>query len=228
MEWRLVATKGRESCRWQATDASWVALTLGSQGDITKVVVTSSDSRTETVDGYEQGLNLARKWRQEWQHSDSPPSSSSGPWLPPLPGRNSDGLGDDQGPPSRPPPDSLPPRPTLPSPDTLTLPRQNLGPVSPTTRNRSSYPPDAPHTPSRPMDSPQSRLSQTAGRVSPPSSSQPGSVSNDERAAYDGREPRPRTTQSSNRSINAAPRPESSGSDSETSHGPNKPPGPRR
>lgn len=223
MEWRLVATKGRESCRWQAADASWVALTLGSQGDITKVVVTSSDGRTETVDGYEQGLNLARKWRQEWQHSDSPPSSSSGPWLPPLPGRSTDGLGDDQGPPSRPPADSLPPRPTLPPPDTLTLPlRTGLGPPSPTMRNRSSYPPDVPHTPARPMDSPQSRLSQTVGKVSPNASSPPASVSADDRP---GPEPRARTTQSSNRSI-TAPRTDSAPGDSDSSHGPKS--GPRR
>lgn len=88
MEWRLVATKGRESCRWQAADTSWVALSLGYQGDITKVVVTASDGRSETVDGYEQGLNLARRWRTEWQHDSGggAMSSKSGPWLPPLPG----------------------------------------------------------------------------------------------------------------------------------------------
>jgi hypothetical protein len=89
MEWRLVATKGRESCRWQAVDSSWVALSLGAQGDITKVVVTASDGRSEVVDGYEQGLNLARRWRNDWVPADTStaPSHSSGPWLPPLPGR---------------------------------------------------------------------------------------------------------------------------------------------
>src|SRR5262245_4458184 len=87
MEWRLVATKGRESCRWQAADNSWIALSLGTQGDITKVVVTASDGRSETVDGYEQGLNLARRWRNEWRGLEtSMPSSTSNPWLPPLPG----------------------------------------------------------------------------------------------------------------------------------------------
>jgi hypothetical protein len=92
MEWRLVATKGRESCRWQAADSSWVALSLGAQGDITKVVVTASDGRSEVVDGYEQGLNLARKWRNDWVQTDSSsaPSHTSGPWLPPLPGRAGD------------------------------------------------------------------------------------------------------------------------------------------
>ena len=92
MEWRLVATKGRESCRWQAADNSWVALSLGSQGDITKVVVTASDGRSEIVDGYEQGLNLARKWRSDWIQSDThaSPSHTSGPWLPPLPGRGAE------------------------------------------------------------------------------------------------------------------------------------------
>ncbi len=96
MEWRLVATKGRESCRWQAADSSWVALSLGAQGDITKVVVTASDGRSEVVDGYEQGLNLARKWRNEWIPTDasSAPSHTSGPWLPPLPGRPGDASDD--------------------------------------------------------------------------------------------------------------------------------------
>lgn len=88
IEWRLVATKSRESCRWQATDNSWISLSLGVGGDITKVVVAASDGRSEIVEGYEQGLNVARRWRQEWKlTSHSPPmSSSSGPWLPPLPG----------------------------------------------------------------------------------------------------------------------------------------------
>lgn len=102
MEWRLVATKGRESCRWQAVDNSWVALSLGAQGDITKVVVTASDGRSEVVDGYEQGLNLARKWRNDWVQSDThgSPSHTSGPWLPPLPGRGSEFSDESAQPPS--------------------------------------------------------------------------------------------------------------------------------
>lgn len=89
IEWRLVATKSRESCRWQATDNSWISLSLGVGGDITKVVVAASDGRSEIVEGYEQGLNVARRWRQEWRLINHSPamSSSSGPWLPPLPGR---------------------------------------------------------------------------------------------------------------------------------------------
>lgn len=88
IEWRLVATKSRESCRWQATDNSWISLSLGVGGDITKVVVAASDGRSEIVEGYEQGLNVARRWRQEWKLTNHAPpmSSSSGPWLPPLPG----------------------------------------------------------------------------------------------------------------------------------------------
>jgi hypothetical protein len=128
MEWRLVANKGRESCRWQSADGSvWIALTLGAQGDITKVVVAASDGRSEVVEGYEQGLNLARRWRNEWRATETPRSSTSGPWLPPLPGKHADPYGDDATPPSY-PPDSLNQRPTLPAPD----------------GGRSSYPPPVP------------------------------------------------------------------------------------
>ena len=63
LEWRLVPPKGRESCRWQSLEAAWVAVTLGHQGDITKIVVTASDGRYEVVDGYEEGLSMARRWR---------------------------------------------------------------------------------------------------------------------------------------------------------------------
>ncbi|MFO0656778.1 MAG: hypothetical protein U0787_17095 [Polyangia bacterium] len=88
IEWRLVATKGRESCRWQTSDGRWISLALGAQGDLTKVLVSGSDGRSEVVDGYEQGLNLARRWRASWQRPQEPTSSSqSGSWLPPLPGR---------------------------------------------------------------------------------------------------------------------------------------------
>ncbi|MFO0623043.1 MAG: hypothetical protein U0745_16745 [Polyangia bacterium] len=88
IEWRLVATKGRESCRWQTNDGRWISLALGAQGDLTKVQVTASDGRSEVVDGYEQGLNLARRWRTSWQKQHEPTASSqSGSWLPPLPGR---------------------------------------------------------------------------------------------------------------------------------------------
>jgi|JI6StandDraft_1071083.scaffolds.fasta_scaffold51154_2 hypothetical protein len=98
MEWRLVATKGRESCRWQADETNWVALSLGSGGDITKVVVTDSAGRSEVVEGYEQGLNLARRWRNDWHQADAaqPLSTTSGPWLPPLPGRGQE-QADDSG-----------------------------------------------------------------------------------------------------------------------------------
>lgn len=66
LEWRLVPPKGRESCRWQSLEAAWVAVTLGHQGDITKIVVTASDGRYEVVDGYEEGLSMARRWRVAW------------------------------------------------------------------------------------------------------------------------------------------------------------------
>ncbi len=141
MEWRLVATKGRESCRWQAADSSWVALSLGAQGDITKVVVTASDGRSEIVDGYEQGLNLARKWRNDWVQSDTnaSPSHTSGPWLPPLPGRAGEATEDPSSPPVHDPPSStrgsIPPAPAATS-------RQRLSPPA-----QGSYPGGSPTSP---------------------------------------------------------------------------------
>ncbi len=184
MEWRLVATKGRESCRWQAADNSWVALSLGSQGDITKVVVTASDGRSEVVDGYEQGLNLARKWRNDWIQSDThgSPSHTSGPWLPPLPGRTSDMLDET----------NLPPGESA----------ANRGSIPPTSssRQRSSPPPPGafpPVSPASPLSS-ISRVSQpkTLSRTSqfPVPSSSPGI---DERPASESRDrwsPPQRTT----------------------------------
>ncbi|MBP6608641.1 MAG: hypothetical protein KA258_03575 [Deltaproteobacteria bacterium] len=120
IEWRLVATKGRESCRWQTTDGRWIALALGAQGDLTKVLVNASDGRSEVVDGYEQGLNLARRWRAGWLRTHGPTASSqSGSWLPHLPGRPSG-------------PEDVS------SPDLPPLRNQTIG--SPTTRSRPSYP----------------------------------------------------------------------------------------
>ncbi len=88
-EWRLVPPKGRESCRWQTTDLTWnawVSLSLGYQGDITKIVIAASDGRSEVVDGYEEGLNLARRWRLAWsaRRSGSFEKVAADPPLPPL------------------------------------------------------------------------------------------------------------------------------------------------
>ena len=61
--WRLVNPVGRESCRWQCRDGRWVALTLGHDEEIGRVVVTDSTGRRELVDAYESALVLARHWR---------------------------------------------------------------------------------------------------------------------------------------------------------------------
>ena len=61
--WRLVTPVGRESCRWQCTDGRWVALTLGHDDEIGRVVVSDSSGRRELVDAYETALTLARHWR---------------------------------------------------------------------------------------------------------------------------------------------------------------------
>lgn len=61
--WRLVTPLGRESCRWQCNDGRWVALTLGQDGEIGRVVVTDSQGRRELVEAYESALVLARHWR---------------------------------------------------------------------------------------------------------------------------------------------------------------------
>lgn len=81
LEWRLVPPKGRESCRWQSIEGDWISLTLGSRGDITKIVIAASDGRAETVEGYEEGLNVARRWRTAWigKGSDRDLRPESGP-----------------------------------------------------------------------------------------------------------------------------------------------------
>lgn len=187
LEWRLVATKGRESCRWQTADNSaWIALSLGASGDITKVVVTASDGRSEIVDGYELGLNVARRWRNDWKGGDSPRSSNSGPWLPPLPGRAAEGYAEDPTPPSY-PPDGMPQRSSVPSPSDAA---RTSTPLSPTGRARSSVPSDSSLIsahPARPGDSPQSRATQSLPPGKPqlgagPVSSTAASHSSDERA----------------------------------------------
>lgn len=61
--WRLVNPVDAESCRWQCTDGRWVALTLGRDDEIGRVVVTDSGGRRELVDAYESALALARHWR---------------------------------------------------------------------------------------------------------------------------------------------------------------------
>ena len=61
--WRLVSALGDESCRWRHADGRWVALTLGRDEEIGRVVVTDSSGRRELVDAYESALALARHWR---------------------------------------------------------------------------------------------------------------------------------------------------------------------
>lgn len=61
--WRLVTPRGDESCRWQCTDGRWVALTLGHDDEIGRVVVTDSGGRRQLVEAYESALALARHWR---------------------------------------------------------------------------------------------------------------------------------------------------------------------
>jgi hypothetical protein len=203
MEWRLVANKGRESCRWQTADASgWVALTLGAQGDITKVVVASSDGRSEVVEGYEQGLNLARRWRNEWRQTESPRSSSSGPWLPPLPGRAPDSYGEDATPPSY-PPESMPQRSTIP-PDPAT---RSTAPLSPTSNRHRSGAESSPLSPVKSASDGQahSRNSQSLPPARPITGQAP-TLTAEDKAAMEGRErswpPRHGTASQSGRSVN--------------------------
>ncbi len=61
--WRLVTPQGRESCRWQCNDGRWVALTLGHDEEMGRVVVTDWNGRRELMDSYEGALTLARHWR---------------------------------------------------------------------------------------------------------------------------------------------------------------------
>lgn len=85
LEWRLVPPRGRESCRWQSVDNAWVSLTLGHQGDITRIVVSASDGRVEVVEGYEEGLNLARRWRSSWISKRAPTPEEPPPSFPTMP-----------------------------------------------------------------------------------------------------------------------------------------------
>ncbi|MBL9006139.1 MAG: hypothetical protein JNJ46_17940 [Myxococcales bacterium] len=234
LEWRLVATKGRESCRWQTADNSaWIALSLGASGDITKVVVTASDGRSEIVDGYELGLNVARRWRNDWKAGEAPRSSNSGPWLPPLPGRAPESYGEDPTPPSY-PPDGLPPRSTVPSPSEGA---RASTPLSPTARTRPSVPPDSSlisSHPARPGDSPQSRATQSIPPGKPVSGSAPaspatGSHSSDDRGDSRDRSWPPRSSTppaagpGSTRSVTRSPQEAASESGSEHSPRPGKP-----
>lgn len=234
LEWRLVATKGRESCRWQTADNSaWIALSLGASGDITKVVVTASDGRSEIVDGYELGLNVARRWRNDWKAGDAPRSSNSGPWLPPLPGRVPENYGEDPTPPSY-PPDGMPPRSSVPPPGDGA---RTSTPLSPTGRGRASVTTDGSFVssqPARPGDSPQSRATQSMPPGKPVSGTGPvnptsGSQSSDERGDSRDRSWPPRTAPSiasgpgSTRSVNRSPQDIASESGSEHSPRPSKP-----
>ena len=62
--WRLVNPCVDESCRWQSSDGRWVALTLGHDEELGRVVVSDSRGRRELVDSYEAALTLARHWRR--------------------------------------------------------------------------------------------------------------------------------------------------------------------
>jgi len=61
--WQLVSARGSESCRWECSDGSFVALTLGMDDELGKVVVIDSSGRREAVESYEAALSLARSWR---------------------------------------------------------------------------------------------------------------------------------------------------------------------
>jgi hypothetical protein len=61
--WGMVPPKGDESCRWETLDGRWVALAVGSGGDLGRAIVTDSSGRRELVQTYEEGLALARTWR---------------------------------------------------------------------------------------------------------------------------------------------------------------------
>lgn len=192
IEWRLVATKGRESCRWQAAEGStWIALTLGAQGDITKVVVSASDGRAEIVDGYEQGLNVARRWRNDWKMSDPPQSAASGSWLPPLPGRSAEASSDDS---------SSPGVESVGRPGSTGHSDASRSGASLPNRSRASGPGETHGFTARPSDSPHSRASQGVN----PAKSSPVSASSDDRTGIDGRSwpPKGAAAPGSSRSVN--------------------------
>lgn len=62
--WRLLPARESESVRWECGDGRWVALTLGEDEEINKVVVSDSAGRRQLVDSYEDALALAKVWRR--------------------------------------------------------------------------------------------------------------------------------------------------------------------
>jgi hypothetical protein len=63
--WRLAHASHPECCRWECIDGRWVSLTLCHEEDMTKVLVRDSAGRAELTESYEDGLALARLWRNE-------------------------------------------------------------------------------------------------------------------------------------------------------------------
>jgi hypothetical protein len=58
-----VASRGKESCRWESDDGRWLTVTVGDESELTKVVVADSTGQRETVGSYESALALAKSWR---------------------------------------------------------------------------------------------------------------------------------------------------------------------
>lgn len=63
VSWHLVAPQTAESVRWVSADGRWIALSLGHEGDMGRVLVADSGGRREWADSYEGALSLARAWR---------------------------------------------------------------------------------------------------------------------------------------------------------------------
>jgi CheY-like chemotaxis protein len=60
--WRNVEPRGNETIRWEHLAGRWVAITVGSGGQMGKVIVTDSSGRAQVLESYEQALHLARLW----------------------------------------------------------------------------------------------------------------------------------------------------------------------
>lgn len=61
--WGLAPCRENESVRWECVDGRWVAVGLGYGATAGQVLVTDSAGRCESVDSYEDGLALAKRWR---------------------------------------------------------------------------------------------------------------------------------------------------------------------
>jgi hypothetical protein len=61
--WGLIRPQGDESCRWQAVDGRWVAVTVGTGAELGTAIVTDSSGHRVITESFEEALATAKRWR---------------------------------------------------------------------------------------------------------------------------------------------------------------------